>query len=347
MPPREEQPMDRQVSRLSRRGFVAGTAGLGLLAGCGRLPWPGRERQPGPPPRIGFLSPSPAQAAQSYVEAFEEGLREHGYRDGQNITIDYRFAEGRDDRVGDLAAELVGLDVRVIVTEGGPAAYAAKQVTSTIPVVFALAADPVGTGLVASIPRPGENVTGLTTFSPELAGKRLELLKQVVPAMSRVAVLWNATSADKQREFGETEAAARALGIQVQSLALQGAEALDGAFERAARADASALATLGDPLTVNQRAHIVELAARSLLPAIYPLKLFVDVGGLMSYGPSIAGNFRRAAYYVDRILKGTSPADLPVEQPMTFDFVVNLKTAQALGITFPNEIMLQVTEVLE
>src|SRR5215204_1558178 len=160
MPPREGPPMERRASRLSRRQLMLGTAGLGLLMGCGRLPLPGRERQPGPPQRIGFLSPSPAEAAQSYVEAFERGLRDHGYRDGQNIALQYRFAEGRDDRVGDLAAELVGLDVRVIVTEGGPAAYAAKQVTSTVPVVFALAADPVGTGLVASIPRPGENMTG-------------------------------------------------------------------------------------------------------------------------------------------------------------------------------------------
>jgi putative tryptophan/tyrosine transport system substrate-binding protein len=341
--------MNGRGIRLSRRRFVldATAAGLTCVVGCDRLPLPGRERPPPAPPRVGFLSPSPAEAAQSYVEAFEDGLREHGYRDGQTIAIQYRFAEGHDDRVSDLAAELVRLDVKVIVTEGGPAAYAAKQVTSTVPVVFALAADPVGTGLVVSIPRPGENVTGLTTFSPELAGKRLELLKQMVPAMSQVAVLWNATSADKVREFGETETAARTLGIQVQSLAVESPEALDRAFEQISREAAGGLATLGDPLTVNRRTQIADLAARNGLPAIYPLRLFVDAGGLMSYGPNIASMFRRAAYYVDRILKGARPADLPVEQPMTFDFAVNLKTAQALGITFPQEIMLQVTEVIQ
>jgi putative tryptophan/tyrosine transport system substrate-binding protein len=335
--------------RISRRQLVtgAGAAGLGLLAGCGRLsvPWVNRERPD--LPRVGFLSPSPAEAARPYTEAFEQGLREHGYVAGQDVVIEYRFGDGQDNRVGELAADLVRLDVRVIVTESGPTTADARQATSTIPIIFGVAADPVGTGLISSIARPGGNITGLTTFSPELAAKRLELLKQVVPSVSRMGVLWNTGSADKAREFGEASAAALTLGVQVQSLGVQDAGALESTFERATLDGAEALVTLGDPLTVNERNRIVELAVSNQLPAIYPLRLFVAAGGLMSYGPNISHMFRRTAYYVDRILKGAKPADLPVEQPMTFDFVVNMKTARILGITFPTEILLQVTEVIE
>jgi putative ABC transport system substrate-binding protein len=332
----------------SRRCFVqgAGVAGLGLLAGCGWRPFP-RHSEQQTLPRLGFLSPSPAAAAQPYVEALRQGLGERGWVEHQNILIDYRFADGHEDLVRELAADLVGSKVTVIVTEGGPTAAAAKQITASTPIVFGVAGDPVGTGLVTSIPHPGSNVTGLTTFSPELAGKRLELLAEVVPSLSRVAVLWNAASEDKAREFAETETAAHTLGIQVQSLPVRAPEELEWAFERASREHAGALTTLGDPLTVNQRARIVELAHQYRLAAIYPLKLFAEAGGLMNYGPSITRLFRRAAYYVDRILKGAKPADLPVEQPREFDFVINLRTAQTLGLTIPPHVLLQATEVIQ
>jgi putative tryptophan/tyrosine transport system substrate-binding protein len=331
--------------RWRRRQLVlgAGTVGLGLLAGCGRLPGPAQR----PAPRVGFLSPSSADSAQLYVAALQQGLAELGWVEHQNIAVDYRFADGHEDRVNDLAAELVGSHVSVIVTEGGPTTDAAKRLTSTIPIVFGVAADPVGTGLITSLPHPGGNVTGLTTLSPELAGKRLELLRELVPSLSRVAVLWNVASADKAREFAETATAAQTLGIQVYPLPVREPADLESAFELARREEYGALATLGDPLTVNQRARIVELAATNRLPAIYPLKLFVNAGGLMNYGPSISSMFRRAAYYVDRVLSGTSPADLPVEQPREFELVINLKTAQALSLTIPPHVLLQATEIVQ
>jgi putative tryptophan/tyrosine transport system substrate-binding protein len=340
-------PANPRPAPSSRRRFLrgAGTASLALLAGCKRLPF--QPSQASASPRVGFVSPSPADTAQQYLDAFRQGLRQLGWVEGQNVEIDYRFAEGRDERLGELTSELVALNLRVLVTEGEPATHAAQRVAGSLPIVFGVAADPVGTGLVASIPHPGGNVTGLTTLSPELAGKRLELLKEIVPTVSRVAVLWNASNADKAREFAETEAAAQTLGIRAQSLAVRRSEEMDGALALAAQEAAGALTVLGDPLTVNERASIANWAARNRLPAIYPLRLFVDAGGLMNYGPSITAMFRRAAYYVDRILKGAKPADLPVEQPMTFDLVINLKAAQALGLAIPQHVLLQATEVLQ
>jgi putative tryptophan/tyrosine transport system substrate-binding protein len=336
------------VERYSRRQLVqgAGVAGLGLLAGCGRLPKPGQVLQ-NSSSRVGFLSPSPAEAAQPYVQALRQGLLDWGWVEHQNIEIEYRFAEGREHRLDELAADLVKSNVALVVTEGGPAAAAVKRLTTTLPIVFGVAADPVGTGLIASIPHPGGNAPGLMTLSPDLAGKRLELLRQLVPDLSRVAVLWNVASADKAQEFAETESAAQTLGLQVQPLPVREPTDLESAFESVRREAAAALATLGDPLTVNHRARIVDLAAQHHLPAIYPLQLFVAAGGLMNYGPSIAALFRRAAYYADRILKGTSPADLPVERPTVFDFAVNLKTALTLRLTIPPHVLIQATEVLQ
>jgi putative tryptophan/tyrosine transport system substrate-binding protein len=277
-------------------------------------------------------------------EAFRQYLREWGYVDGQTIAMEYRSAEGQEDRYPDLAAELVGLPVNVIVAQGLAVAQAAKGVTSTVPVVFTGVSDPVGTGLVASLAQPGGNLTGLSAFTTELSGKRLQLLRDMLPAVSRVAVL--AASTTSPTQVRETEVAARALGLLLQLLEVDNSDDLEPAFEAAAAARAEALVVLlGAPLVAAAEA-IAELSIARHLPSIAPDRRFIEAGGLMSYGPNLTNMWRRVAYYVDRILKGTQPADLPVEQPMTLDFVVNMKTAAALGITFPNEIMLQVTEVI-
>jgi putative tryptophan/tyrosine transport system substrate-binding protein len=326
---------------LSRREFVLGSAGLGLLAGCGRWPWPAPSSIR--VPRLGLLG---LRSVPPYVAAFREGLREFGYVDGQNIIVDHRIADGRLDRLSELAAELVREPVDVIVAENNPAAIVAKQATNTIPIVMANG-DPVGTGLAASLARPGGNVTGLTAFGAELGGKRLELLKEAFPGVSQVAAVWNPTNPVKRLQWAETMTAAHTLGVQLYSVEVQTPETLDQAFTAVSQQPAEALLVFADELTASYAEQIVGLANASRLPAMYDSRPFMDAGGLMAYGPILFALYRRAAYYVDRILKGTKPADLPVEQPMTFDFVVNLKTAQALGITFPNEIMLQVTEVLQ
>jgi putative ABC transport system substrate-binding protein len=343
MPPREEPPMERRGSQWSRRAFVGGAAGLGLLAGCGRLPW--QAQPPAQMPRIGILSGGPLRPDDE--QAFLHGLREHGYIEDQNLVLHRRYAEGRNDRLVDLATELVRLNVQVIVALGVPAIQAAKTLTATVPIVMAVGGDPVRIGLVASLARPGGNVTGLATLSPEMGGKRLELLKDTVVGLSRVAVLWNATDPARASEVRDTLSAAEALGVEVQSLEVGSPDDFEAAFEAAVGARAGASIVMGDPLLSGYRTRIADLAAKSRLPAMYHRREFVEAGGLMAYGPSFPSMYGRAAYYVDRILNGTKPADLPVEQPMTFDFVVNMKTAQALGITFPNEIMLQVTEMIQ
>ncbi len=328
---------------LSRRRFMlgAGVSGAALLAGCGRLPW--QRSETARVPRIGFLSLYPRDPAAD--EAFRQYLREWGYVDGQTIAMEYRSAEGQEERYPDLAAELVGLPVDVIVAQGLAVAQAAKAATSTVPVVFTGVSDPVGTGLVASLAQPGGNLTGLSAFATELSGKRLQLLRDTLPAISRVAVLAAPTTSPTQ--VRETEIAARALGLPLQLLEIGSSEDLELAFEAAAAARAEALVVLlGAPLVAAAEA-IAELAIAWHLPSIAPDRRFTEAGSLMSYGPNLSDMWRRVAYYVDRILKGTPPSELPVEQPMTFDFVVNLKTARELGITFPREILLQVTEVID
>jgi ABC-type uncharacterized transport system substrate-binding protein len=321
-------------------------AGAGLLAGCGRGPG-----QAAPPKayRIGWLTTGALTGDRSPVPvALLQGLRDRGYIDGQNISLVPRYAEGHPDRLPGLAAELVGLPVDVIVAAGGgPVALAAQQATTTIPIVIIETGDAVTSGLAASLGHPGANITGVSLMSPMLSGKRLQLLKETLPGLTRVAVLWSADNSAVAQTFEETQAAARTLGLQVQSLDIRGPNDLERAFEAATREDSDALMTLPDPFVLSQRTRIGGLALEHRLPGMNPFREYVDAGGLMSYGPSLALLSQRAAYYVDRILKGAKPADLPVEQPMTFEFVVNLKTAQALGITFPNEIMLQVTEVLQ
>jgi putative tryptophan/tyrosine transport system substrate-binding protein len=330
--------------RIKRRAFVVGggTAGLGLLAGCGRLPRQGQA--PERVPRLGLLGADPA----GYTPALLEGLAEYGYVEGQNLLVEYRYRVGADqpESFQAAAAELVALPVDVIVAGGGtPSAVAAKQVTDSVPIVSPTG-DLLGVGLVASLGRPGGNVTGLTSISPALSGKRLELLRQALPALSQVAVLWNPGSATATRAAAETEAAARVLGLGIQSLAVGHTSDFAAAVEQA-REQSGAATVMGDPITLRNRALQADLATRNRLPTMFVNRESVEAGGLMAYGSSITAQFRRAAYYVDRILRGTKPADLPVEQPMTFDFVVNMKTARELSIIFPNEIMLQVTEVIQ
>jgi putative tryptophan/tyrosine transport system substrate-binding protein len=331
------------VSRLSRRAFVGGAAGAGLLAGCGRLPW--QAEAPAKIAQIGHLA---ANSTSPTNQAFREGLREFGWIEGQNILIEWRLTEGREEQVPQFAAELARLPLDAIVAAGEPRIHAVQQETRTIPIVMLNSGDPVRNGYVASLSRPGGNITGVSNIAPQLSGKRLELLKETIPGVSRVAILWDPTDPGNLLAFQETQAAAERLAIHLQSLEVRDPGNLSGAFETATRERADGVVIPPGPLAFNQRMQIVELTAQHRLPAMYAQgRPDVEVGGLMWYAPSNVAGYRRGAYYVDRILKGAKPADLPVEQPMTFDFVVNLKTAAALGITFPHEIMLQVTEVIQ
>jgi putative tryptophan/tyrosine transport system substrate-binding protein len=335
------------VIALSRRRFVAGAgaAGIGLLAGCGRLPGQAASARV---PRVGYLiGGSPDSGTLSYRTAFAEGLGALGYVEGENVDIVVRYAEGQADPFDTLAAELVNIPVDVLVVSGSRSTQAAVQATSTVPIVIAEIGDPVDRGVVASIARPGGNVTGLSSLLPQLSGKRLELIAEVVTRGSPIAVLWDAGSAAVSARLEHTRAAALLLGIKVQSLDVREPHDLDRAFDAAARESAGAIIVLSNGFTYAHRAQIVEFAAQRGMPAMYELSEYTKLGGLMAYGPDFLSMHRRAANYVDRILKGTKPADLPVEQPMLFDFVVNMKTARALGITFPPDILLQVTEVID
>jgi ABC-type uncharacterized transport system substrate-binding protein len=294
--------------------------------------------------RIGFLAPAPPPT--HLWEALLDGLRERGYREGQNLVFERRFSEGQAERFPAFAAELVRLRVDLILANTTPAALTAKHATQTIPIVIPTAIDPVGAGLVASLARPGGNVTGLTSMHPDVVGKRLELLKDVVPGLSRVVVLWNAANPANASAWQETQAAARALGLLLHSQDVRGAQDLEGVFARTAEGRPDALLILGDALINMHRPQIVEFAIQRHLPSLFTTREWVVAGGLMSYGSSPSDNYRHAAYYVDRILKGAKPADLPVEQPMTFELVINLKTAQALGLTIPPSLLFQATEVL-
>jgi putative tryptophan/tyrosine transport system substrate-binding protein len=336
---------------ISRRQFAvgAGAASLGLLAGCGRLSLPALSppRSAAKVPRIGALWPVSADDGLRRGEDFRRGLSELGYVEGRTIEIEWRFGDGDLARLPALASELIALPVDIIVANSDPAVQAVKQQTDVIPIVMAVVGDPVGPGFVTSLAHPGGNVTGLTNLASGLTGKRLELLRDAIPNLARVAVLRNPGIPTHMIFWRETQAAANELGLAAQAVDFRGAEDFDSAFQAAADNHADAVMVFPEPVAPMHRARVVALAAALRLPTIYALREFVDAGGLMSYGPSHPALVHRAAYYVDRILKGAKPADLPVEQPMTFDFVVNLKTARALGITFPNEILLQVTEVIE
>jgi putative ABC transport system substrate-binding protein len=290
---------------------------------------------------VGYLSPGPGYP----FEAFREGLQDLGYVEGRNIAIERRSAEGKPERMQDLAADLVRLRVDVIVTATTAATQAAQRATTTIPIVFALADEPVELGLVTSIAKPGGNITGLTGLIAEITAKRLELLKEVSPRVKRVAVLWGPYpfSAAVLREV---ESASHTLGLTLREIEVREAIELDSAFARMTAWRAEALLVLPHPMFVAQRTRLAELAAKHRLPSTYHQKGFVEVGGLMSYGPDVAHMSRRAAGYVDRILKGAKPGELPVQQPTKFELVINLKTAKALGITIPQSILLQADEVI-
>ena len=309
-------------------------------------------QQAGKVPQIGYLAVLPRSAPlfQQNRQAFLEGMREHGYTEGQTIAIEWRFADGRPERLPELADELVRLKVNLIVAEATAASRAAKQATRTIPVVFIGAVDPVTEGLVTSLARPGGNVTGLSTLSPELMGKRLQLLKEVAPGMTRVAVLWQPDI------YGEgtvkimseaTEAAARALAVRLQRVEARSADDLAGAFGAMTEGRADALLVWTSAMFLSERKRIVDFAAKSRIPAVYPWREAVDAGGLIGYGPSPPDVFRRAATHVDKILKGAKPGDLPVEQPSKFELVINLKTAKALGLTIPQPLLLRADHVIQ
>jgi putative ABC transport system substrate-binding protein len=282
-----------------------------------------------------------------YVGAFLEGMRALGYVEGQHLVLEYRGAEGQYERLPDLAAELVRLQVDVIVTYGTPPSVAAKHATTTIPIVMMSVGDPVGSGLVASLARPGGNVTGLATLSPDLGGKQLEFFKDVLPTISRVALLWNPANPANALNVREAEVAAQALGVQLHLVEAGGPEAFDRAFAAMTSAHAGALLVIGDRVFRQHGRRLAELAVMSHLPTMHITRAYVEAGGLMSYGPNSLDLSRRAAYYVDRILKGTKPADLPVEQPSKFELVINLKTAKALGITVPPSLLLLADEVIQ
>jgi ABC-type uncharacterized transport system substrate-binding protein len=329
---------------MNRREFIS-------LMGCTAAAWPiaARAQQTGKVSRIGYLGTSSPSLERLLVDAFRQKLRDLGHVEGENIAIEYRWAEGRDDRLPGLAVELVRLQPNVIVTTGTPGTLAAKQATGTIPIVFASSGNPVLGGLVASYARPGGNITGFTILGPDLEGKRLELLKETVPGLSRVAMLWNPTNPGLTAGYyQQMRAAATALGLTVQVAAeVRRLDDLKSAFATIARERPHALFVLADRLLLAHRMQIVNFAATSRLPGMYPYREYVDAGGFMSYAPSDIDQFRRTAVYVDKILKGTQPADLPVEEPTKFELVINLKAAKALGLDVSPTLLLRADEVIE
>jgi len=298
-------------------------------------------------PRIGYLTVASLSSNVARVEAFRQGLRELGYVEGKNIAIEWRSAEGKFERQGELAAELVRLKVDVIVSSGPTMTRAAKEATATIPIVMAQDTDPVENGFVASLARPGGNITGLSVLSPELSGKQLELVKEIIPKLSRVAVIGNSNEPANPKTLKEIELAAGAFRVQLQSLDVRDSKDIETAFRAATKAHADALIVLASAIVTDHRTAIAKLALKSRLPAIYGSSIWVDDGGLMSYGTSLIDLSRRAATYVDKILKGTKPADLPVEQPTKFEFVVNLKAAKQIGLTIPPNVLARADKVIK
>jgi putative ABC transport system substrate-binding protein len=320
-----------------------------LLGGAAvARPLAARAQQIGKRRRIGYLGSSSPSLERHLVDAFRQKLRELGHLEGENIAIEYRWAEGRDDRLPGLAAELARLQPDVIVTTGTPGTLAAKTATSTIPIVFASSGNPVSGGLVAGYARPGGNVTGFTVLGPELEGKRLQILREVVPGLSRIAVLWNPANPAVIDFYQQTQAAAAALGLVLQPVVeVRRVDDLKSALSTIADAQAHAMIVLADRLLLAARIPIVNFAATSRLPAIYPYRGYVDAGGLMSYAASDIDQFHRTAVYVDRILKGEKPADLPVQEPVRFELVINLKTAKPLGLDVPPTLLAIADEVIE
>jgi len=319
-----------------------------MLGSAAALPLAARAQPTAKVPRIGWLSPGSATSDENFLGSFRDGLRELGWAVGQNITIEPRWAEGKFERLPDLAAELVRLKVDVIVASVTQASLAAKHATTTIPVVMVGVGDPLGSGLVDSLARPGGNVTGPSSMLAEASVKQLALLKETVPRASPVAVLWNPANPVWQKSaLRETEAAARAMGLRLQLLGARGPDELEEAFAGMTRERAGALFVPADIIFVRHARQMAELAARHRLPAMYGFREHVEAGGLMSYAANFAVMFRRAATFVDKMLKGAKPGDLPVEQPTKFELVINLKTAKALGITIPQSVLQLADEVIQ
>jgi putative ABC transport system substrate-binding protein len=301
-------------------------------------------QQPTKIPRIGFLVVPQRSFFSTRLETFRQGLRGLGYVEGKNVIIEYRYADGKLDLLPALASELVQLKVDVMVTSSVAGVLAAKNAAGTIPIVFAAVSDPVGTGLVASLARPGGNVTGLSIFAPELSGKRLELLKEAFPKARRVVILWNPTS--DALSFTEMQAAAKVLHVQLLSMEVRGANDFESGFLLAKKENAQALVTMPTPVVNSNQTQILDFVVKNRLPAMYAVPEFVEAGGLMSYAPNYADQFRRAAVFVDKILKGTQPADIPVEQPMRFEFIINLKAAKQIGVTVPPNVLVRADKVI-
>jgi putative tryptophan/tyrosine transport system substrate-binding protein len=340
------------MARQSRRHFLQGSlalAGLGLLVGCGVLP----KAQPAARiPRVGFLGAGSRSANLARIEAFQLGLRDLGYVEGSDVIFEFRFADGKLDHVSELADELVRLNVEVILAAAPTPTRAAKGVTTTIPIVMAYDTDPVGNGFVASLAQPGGNITGLTSLGPGISGKQLELLKEIVPGLSRVAVLGTSmppayAPLELDLRYKEMGLAAGALGVQLQHSEVRGLEDIEAGFQEAQRGHADAVVVFASPILESDRARVTDLAAQHRLPTIYHALEFVEVGGLAAYGVSFVDLYRRAATYVDKILKGAKPGELPVEQPTKFDFAINLRTAEALGLSIPQTVLQQANEILQ
>jgi ABC-type uncharacterized transport system substrate-binding protein len=334
-----------------KRKITVFTLSALLFALCSAI----QAQQPKKVPRIGFLSAGAGPrnkditvtATDPRLEGFRQGLRELRYVEGQNITLEIRWGDGKTDRLSQLAAELVRLKMDIIVTDGDRATRAAKQATATIPIVMGSDSDPVGSGLVASLARPGSNITGLTNLLSGLSGKRLEVLKEAIAGMSRVGVIWNPESPPSAAGFKEAQIAAKALGLPLQSLEMRGPDDFEGAFQAAAKGRAGALTVLSDALMFSHRIRILELAAKYKLSTMHTQSLWVEAGGLMSYGTYFPDLFRRAATYADKILKGAKPADLPVEQPTKFEFIINLKAAKQIGLTIPPNLLARADKVFK
>ena len=318
--------------------IAVGLLALGVIA---------EAQQPKKDPRIGFLSGATPAALSDRVDAFRHGLRDLGYVEGKNIVIEYRYAEQKSNRLSALAAELVRLKVDIIATTGPASTGSAKQATATIPIVMANDDDPIGSGFAASLARPGGNITGLSTLSTEISGKQLELLKEIVPKLSRVTVLGDVTRPGIPQALREINVAADAFGVQLQYLEVRDPKDIENAFRAATKERADAVLVLGSAVLNSQRKQVADLAVKSRLPAIYRNPEFVEDGGLMAYGASIADLFRRAATYVDKILKGAKPADLPIEQPKKFELIINLKAAKQIGLTIPPNVLARADKVIK
>jgi ABC-type uncharacterized transport system substrate-binding protein len=325
---------------MRRREFIT------LLGGVA-VTWPLAASAQSKTPRIGFMGNSTAALEANLVDAFREGLREHGYEEGRNIVIEYRWADGKYERFPALVAELIAAKVEVIVTAGTPAALAMKKATTTVPLVMVAVGDPVGTGLVPSLARPGANLTGLSSVAPDLEGKRLQLLREVVPALSHVAMFINSLNPFHVSSMRQARAAAQSMGIKLQLHDIRKSEDLDDAFAAIRKERPDAVLILADRVFLHNRERMIDLTKEQRLPNVNAYKELVEVGGLMSYGPSYEDMHKRAAIYVDKILKGAKPADLPIEQPSKFTFIVNLKAAKALGVTVPSQLLGLADELID